>query len=732
MADENPEKVEVKKVKVEVEGKEALNELTQGSNDLSSAFNNLYTRLGTTREEFQRTNEVYKTYSNLMGKLSSETSLMSDVFKKGSATTNTQAAAISMLSSKLVKANELFNNFGSGINLNNVHSFTEQFNEFSSVIKNVFEAGKDLTPDKLQEKIKQSLGFVIPIDQIMKGADAVLHFMEANLQSADASLRLREAILQSAAATGQLDSIYSSAGDELQNLNGILSQHTEILSKTLNSVNLDPKTVNSYYAALSKIPGMMNSVITTSDKNSEKLSALTATIQLAQGQNRDYESVIRDVNSAFVNYNANLEEALNYTGRVSEVSNRLGIDLRLVEDFAGKSAETFGKFGNNTDASAKILLNYGKGLREVGASGAQAVSIVKEMESSISNLTMSQKAFLSSQSGGPGGLMGAFRIEKLLKEGKSDEVFEMIRKQITKQFGKTITLEEASSSPQLAAQYQRQRQLLSQGPLGGLVKSEGDMNRVMEMFKRMETGEFKKENLKDKSYEEYMKKGRILSEQTQTPFGMMAAMATEQAMKASNTKYNIVQNTFAAKSGSQNYNYNENNEMKSNMIDRAREARSSGYSAVQNLNEDIQTSSIKDRSNQYLGKSIKESYDFTKQAIPATIKAPFVSLRSMLSNKPNSPENEEENLNQIQKTKETTKIINRNIEATQLPRQAAVRDVMASSKKEDQKQKEKEDIKPPSVQKTEVDVKVTGVCIDCGKKMKESAHVRTANPAGTK
>ena len=74
-----------------------------------------------------------------------------------------------------------------------------------------------------------------------------------------------------------------------------------------------------------------------------------------------------------------------------------------------------------------IMNDYVGALQNTGMTGQHAMEVVKGMTDSIAGMSVAQKAFLSSQTGGPGGLMGAFQIEKDLREGKIDKVFDKVR-----------------------------------------------------------------------------------------------------------------------------------------------------------------------------------------------------------------------------------------------------------------------------------------------------------------
>jgi hypothetical protein len=95
-----------------------------------------------------------------------------------------------------------------------------------------------------------------------------------------------------------------------------------------------------------------------------------------------------------------------------------------------------------------------------------------------------QKAFLSSQTGGAGGLRGSFEIDMMMREGNMGEVYKKMEQSLRQQFGGNITtLEEGSQSDTAAAQLEKQKQFLMSGPFGNIVKSADQAYRLLEAFK---------------------------------------------------------------------------------------------------------------------------------------------------------------------------------------------------------------------------------------------------------
>jgi len=103
-----------------------------------------------------------------------------------------------------------------------------------------------------------------------------------------------------------------------------------------------------------------------------------------------------------------------------------------------------------------------------------------------------------------------------MREGKIDQVFEKVRQQMQKQFGRIVTLDEASQSQGAAAQMTKQMMILRQGPLGQFARSDVEAQRILEGFKARESGKVDEKGLADDIVQSSMDKGTALQEKSYT------------------------------------------------------------------------------------------------------------------------------------------------------------------------------------------------------------------------
>lgn len=358
-------------------------------------------------------------------------------------------------------------------------------NLFSSQLETTIQlATRAASPITALSSVAKSLGVNIDgLNTVKEITSKIYNAGMAFASSADSAVLFQTALYQSAAASGQLGNFMRANGPEFQNTNNYLKVVGSTITSVAAASGLSSAKVTAYYQNLAKIPGSLESVIKSGSTTTQSMTMLQGAIRLVDGTGREMSGVMDDLKVAFENYNLTGEKALNFTAKMSQVSESLGVPLEDVRGYVSRVSSELKLFGDNTNASANVFNKLYDGFKNTGISAKSASELIGEMTGQIGRLGTAQKAFLSSQTGGAGGLQGAFQIDKLLKEGKVDEVFDKARQMLQKQFGKIVSLDEAAGSQQAAAQFQKQIMLLKSGPLGGLVDSDIKAQKVLESFR---------------------------------------------------------------------------------------------------------------------------------------------------------------------------------------------------------------------------------------------------------
>lgn len=402
--------------------------------------------------------------------------------------TEDQTTQFALLSNAMLGARDSYKSLA-GVDTTGLSTFTDQIQYITSTLGDT-QSGIGA----LVKVAKDAFGKEVP-NAIRGSATAVEQFVLNLAKSADNGLRLQNAYIQLSAKTGNLGNVFALTGDRLENINALLEKHSKMMADATLATGLAPEAVEKYYSELGAVPGALESLVTSSGDAQEKTSMLTASMKIAAGTGRSFEDVVDDMKIAFRDYGLTGEQALKFTTQISAVSQDLGVELETVRGALRSGADAFKMFTDSgTSASnmatglAEVMDTYSMALKSTGLNGTQAVDVIKGMTGQIATLGLAQKSFLSSQTGGAGGLMGAFQIDKMMRDGDLKGVFEKVRQQMMKQFGTIVTVDEASKSQAGAAQMTRQMQILKQGPLGQFAKSDVDAERILEGFKAAQDG----------------------------------------------------------------------------------------------------------------------------------------------------------------------------------------------------------------------------------------------------
>lgn len=298
----------------------------------------------------------------------------------------------------------------------------------------------------------------------------------------DSAKQFEAGLIQTTAASGELGDLLKNVGDDLSGLNLKAEKFTEMTYNIANASALSTKQVAEYAKELMAIPGAMDMTIASSEKGKDDIHLLDAAIKIAAGTGQNFNSVFQDMNEVYREFGTTGKSALEYVSRLSSASQGLKIPLDIVKNYTKSAADTFKFFGDNTQSAISIMERFGPALQASGL-GPQAVAdVVKNVTSAIGQMGIAQKAFLAQQTGGRGGLQGAYQIDLLLQQGKLDQVQQKVEDSLRKQFGgRIISLEEASKDSRAAGQYTKQIQFLTQGPTK-IAGSEAEAERLLDVL----------------------------------------------------------------------------------------------------------------------------------------------------------------------------------------------------------------------------------------------------------
>lgn len=361
-----------------------------------------------------------------------------------------------------------------------------------TAVDKVFAGTAAMMNDKLDDgrpnKFKQS--FVAMYKEMEAGIGNFIN-------NAQAGQQLESSFVGLSATGGDLNKIFAGQGGELKDLQALTTNYVNQTAKAADITKYSIDQTTGMANALKQIPGVMDQMITSGDKGSESTTSLIGVMNMMSGTGQNQETVINNLTKAYEDFassgdgvNSSAQKGAEFLATISSVSTSLNLRFQDVQNTMAAVADQFRFVGNETDATAKTIGRYTEALKESGVSGKAALDITKGLIDGIQGMSVGTKAFLSLRSGGPGGLQGAFQIDKMLREGKLDQVALMAEQSLRKQFGgRIVTQNESAQSPQLASQYMRQQQLMQSGVFG--IGKGMDQAQIGKLIDAMAKGDMK-------------------------------------------------------------------------------------------------------------------------------------------------------------------------------------------------------------------------------------------------
>lgn len=333
----------------------------------------------------------------------------------------------------------------------------------------------------LSAALKKATGDIVGDEDVKKYAAYI-----------DANQNLRRGMVMLAATTGNLSEMIGNVGSNLSGLDDRAESFTTMVTTIADATNMSTEEVAEFSKQLMSMPGALDNMNKTTAIAGEQMHLLTAALRFAAGSGQDSKVVVGELSKMYDNFGTSGEEALKTMNRLKEASNATHLPISTMSEAVFGMSESMSMLGNNTDGIINIFAKLAPALQRVGVAPAKIFEMTKQITAGIQEMGTAQKAFLSSSTGGPGGLQGAFQVDLLLRQGKTDEVFDKIQKNLRQRMGggSIVTLEQAGQSSQAAAQYQKQLSFMTSKSMGGMAKDEASASRMLEAMAKGDMKEF--------------------------------------------------------------------------------------------------------------------------------------------------------------------------------------------------------------------------------------------------
>lgn len=315
--------------------------------------------------------------------------------------------------------------------------------------------------------------------------------------------------------SGSVDSVMLDLGESSGK--GALSMDalniaTASMSKRLEEVGekaqLAPGRVLEVVQAYGQMPGALNAMSSAADSSGERLDAMVNTIQLARGLGIDHMEVIKGQQEALFNWDTSLEKTNQNLVYMNRVTQEMGINRDIMTSFLKEATSGTNQLADGTESAVTLMRTLGKTLMDNGMSARGTSEMISGLAQRMRGLDVGKAAFISGQAGGPGGLAGAFQVEKMKQENDVAGIATMAADAFKNMgINQVVTLDDVEKNDALAGELMKQTELLK---TLGLAKDTTEATRFLEAMK---TGGF--DELKNALQTPIEKQTDLQSEQNQ-------------------------------------------------------------------------------------------------------------------------------------------------------------------------------------------------------------------------
>lgn len=397
----------------------------------------------------------------------------------------------------------------------------------------------DTTAGNLTENVSDLIR-LFNIDPKSKIVD-VLNDMAKN---SDAVKQAESSMIQVAAASGQLSEVLGETGDNYDLLERKMVAYSKMNTDVALATGLSTSQVEKFGSTLFQLPGALSANIMGASDGSRQYGLLDAALKTATGSGMSFKDVFGEITDLYNRFgdstSKGFEDSLRYVSALQDATNELKIPLQFIKSYTDQASASFKFFGNNSEAAIRVVERLGPALKNAKLGPEAIKEMLTDITGNLGSMNLAQRSFLSSSSGGAGGLQGGYQIELLKSQGKFDEIQKMAETSLMKQFGgRIVTLEDAAKDEGAARQLTKQVQLITSGPTK-LVNNEAEAYKFFEAMKGGMTSPIAKDS--DTLLQENLEKGAKFEERNNTLLNTISAYAQK---IATNTQLSLNQTVRA-------------------------------------------------------------------------------------------------------------------------------------------------------------------------------------------
>lgn len=308
------------------------------------------------------------------------------------------------------------------------------------------------------------------------------------MEGADSANALENNIISMAASSGDLNSVLGDGNDITGSLNIEYASLVEMTHNVADATNHTIGETMNFAKALSIIPGALRETISVTEDLGSSMNELDASLKLASSYGLEHSKVVENLNTMYRTFGTTGDSAFQALNSIYKTAQEIKMPLDLVTNTVNQMASSFNMLGDNTQAATNVLKTYGKAFQESGLGPDAITKLTQSMVSGIKTMSEGKKAFISSQTGGPGGLAGGFQMDLAIQEGKMDQVLAKTMEAMQRTIGGPIlSLKEAGQNENSAGEFQKQVKYLTD--IAGVAGNKEEAYRILEAMKKGTTKE---------------------------------------------------------------------------------------------------------------------------------------------------------------------------------------------------------------------------------------------------
>lgn len=309
--------------------------------------------------------------------------------------------------------------------------------------------------------------------------DTFVSYQKNLTEAATRAYTMERGIVSLAAAQGNLNSMLDEGGTKFGNLNQSFVDMANLAYESAKATNQTVESMMDLAQTLGSIPQSLTEPIQIAG---DDMSQLAATSKLATAFMIPQAEVAKKLSTMYTEMGISGNHAFEALANIYEKAGDSKLRFESFTHTVMTIAESFKMLGDNTMAATTVVKAFDTAFKGSNISPAAMQTVISGMTTGIMEMDRAKEAFVSSQTGGPGGLAGAYEMEYAMQQGNMNEVLQKTMQAMQAQFGNpALTLKDVHENPAMAGEMYKQVQYLTQ--VAGIAKNDRDAYRILEAMK---------------------------------------------------------------------------------------------------------------------------------------------------------------------------------------------------------------------------------------------------------